>query len=151
MSKFDIEIETRQIYKCADGVEFGDLNLAKAHNADLKRRAEEAEFLESLELRLQSYLNHVGLDGRNRAQKQTIISQFLLWERTWDGKFIPAKVKEVEPEPEQEALPEAESEPEVNPIVADELECQSHEVDADDIFGSAEGAVDVLAPTDIDF
>lgn len=148
MSNFDIEVETRQIYKCADGVEFGDLNLAKAHNADLKRRAEEAAFLESLELRLQSYLNHVGLDGRNRAQKQTIISQFLLWERTWDGKFIPEKVKEAEPEPEPEVVPE-EVQPELNPIVADELECQSHEIDADDIFG--EVTPEVLAPTDIDF
>ena len=144
MSNFDIEIETRQVYKCADGTEFGDLNTAKAHNQDLKRRAEEAEFLESLDLRLQSYLNHVGLDGRNRAQKQTIISQFLLWERTWDGKFIPEKVKLVE-EPQEVLV--------VSSIVADELECQSQEVDADDIFGEVPVTVEFVepTPTDIDF
>lgn len=88
---FDIDVTTVQVYTCADGAKFNSLDDAKEHNLVLKQRAEDKKFQEDMEKKLDSYLNDTGLVGRNRVQKHTIISQFLEWERVWNGEFIEAR------------------------------------------------------------
>lgn len=97
---FDIDVATRQVYTCADGTQFDSLEAARAHTKKLKEQHEEDQFNLISQEKLDSYLNDIGLEGRNRVQKQTIIKQFLKWERTWNGEFIQPRIVEAEEEEE---------------------------------------------------
>jgi len=139
-NNFDIEIQTVQLYTCADGTQFNNVDDAKAHNELLKQKAADAQFQKDTQQKLDSYLNHAGLTGRNRVQKQTIIKAFLEWERNWDGKFIVGKVEEEKEEvttPKKEIALDQEVvdvPAEANMFLADGADVNPSTTELDEIF-----------------
>lgn len=91
---FDIEVQTVQIFKCADGTEFNNQADAVAHNKSLKERAENEAKLQAMNFEINQFNNAMGYIDRNAKQKHTIISAFLMWRDSWDGQEVPLFVKE---------------------------------------------------------
>ncbi|MGL5288370.1 MAG: hypothetical protein ACRC9N_02560 [Aeromonas sp.] len=92
--KFDIEVESRQIFKCIDGTEYYDLSSAQAHNKGLKEAHEDKMFHEDMNFKLEEYTKEKGFVGTNRAQKLTIIGDYLIWLRNWKGTGESAPIEE---------------------------------------------------------
>ena len=94
---FDIDVQQVQVYTCADGTQFYDLQQAKDYNQKLIAEAERKKFEEQIELASESYCNKRGFASRQgKAQKKNVVSDFLAWYLNWDGVAVEAKPEEIE-------------------------------------------------------